>query len=147
MRSDAATVGDYLAALEPERREVVATLRELVLANLPTGYVESMTWGMPSYEVPLERYPATYNKKPLSYVSLAAQKRHYAVYLMGLYADSPLEQDFRARWSPPSGRRLDMGKSCVRFPRLEDADLPLIGEAVAAYPVDDFLALYETARA
>jgi hypothetical protein len=140
------TVDEYLASLPDDRREVLATVRDVVVANLPPGYAESMTWGMPTYEVPLERYPDTYNGKPLAYVSLAAQKKHYAVYLMGVYSDGPLDRDFRARWAPPSGKRLDMGKSCVRFTKLADADLPLIGETVAALPVEEFLAVYERER-
>jgi len=146
MRSSAATTREYLDGLEPDRREVVEQLVDLVRANLPPGYEEAMTWGMPGWEVPLSTQPETYNGKPLAYVSLAAQKNHYAVYLMGLYADAGLEEEFRARWSPPSGKALDMGKSCVRFRRIEDADLPLLGEMVAAIDVERFLQYYDSVR-
>ena len=146
MKSSADTVDAYLAEFPTERREVLDAVRAVVASNLPEGFVESMTWGMPTYEVPLERYPDTYNKKPLAYVSFAAQKRHVAVYLMALYSDGTLDVDFRTRWAAPSGRALDMGKSCVRFASLDDADLPLIGEAVAAMPVDQFISVYERAQ-
>jgi uncharacterized protein YdhG (YjbR/CyaY superfamily) len=146
VRSSAETTQQYLDGLEPDRREVVEQLIDVVRESLPPGYEEAMTWGMPGWEVPLSTQPDTYNGKPLAYVSLAAQKHHYAVYLMGLYADAGLEEDFRARWSPPSGKALDMGKSCVRFRRLEDADLPLIGEMVAAVPVEEFVQYYASTR-
>jgi hypothetical protein len=96
--------------------------------------------------VPLERYPDTYNGQPLGYVALAAQKRHYALYLMGLYSDTEQDRDFRARWQA-TGRSLDMGKSCLRFKRLDDLDLDLVAEVVASMPVDEFLATYERVRA
>ena len=133
---------EYVAALEPERRPIIEAVRAVVLANLPTGYDEVMAWGMITYEVPLTTQPDTYNGKPLSFAALAAQKRHNALYLMGLYADSDEDRAFRAAWSPPSGRKLDMGKSCVRFTKLDDIDLPLIGATIAAMPVERFLATY-----
>ena len=113
---------------------------------MPTGYHEAVAWGMITWSVPLERYPDTYNGQPLCYVGLAAQKRHYSVYLMGLYSDSEQDTDFRARWLA-SGRKLDMGKSCLRFKRLADLDLDLLAEVVASTPVDAFLATYERVRA
>ncbi len=147
MQSSAATVEDYLAELPEDRRAVVEAVREVVTANLPEGYAESMGWGMIGYSVPLERYPDTYNGQPLSYLGIAAQKRHYAVYLSGVYSDSDLEAKLRKRWAPPSGRKIDLGKSCLRFPKLDDVDLPLLGEVVAAVPVDRFIEVYEAARA
>ena len=96
--------------------------------------------------MPLERYPTTYNGEPLGYAALAAQKRHYALYLMGTFTDPEQEQAFRARWEA-TGRRLDMGKSCLRFKKIEDLHLDLVGEIIAAVPVDDFLATYERQRA
>ncbi|HSF27166.1 MAG TPA: DUF1801 domain-containing protein [Actinomycetes bacterium] len=145
MRSDATTAEAYLAGLAPEPREVVAQVRQLVLANLPDGYEETMAWGMLCWVVPLERYPETYNGQPLGYVALAAQKRYYSLYLMTLYPDGEREREFRTRWQA-GGRRLDMGKSCLRFRRVDDLDLDLLAETIAAVPVEDFLALYEQAR-
>ena len=86
-KSNAATVQEYLDELPEDRRAVVAAVRDVVLRHLPKGYGENMNWGMISYEIPLERYPDTYNGQPLSYMALAAQKNHYALYLMCFYGD------------------------------------------------------------
>lgn len=145
MHSDASTVEEYLAGLPPDRREIVATVRDLVNAHLPEGYVEGMGWGMITWSVPLERYPNTYNGQPLAYLSLAAQKRHLALYLMGVYSDPEAEQKLRQRWAA-TGRKLNMGKCCLRFQRLADLDLDIIAELVAATPVESFISHYETAR-
>lgn len=145
MRSDAATVEEYLASLPEGREEALSVVRSVILDRLPDGYAEEMRWGMISYEVPLAIQPDTYNGKPLMYAALASQKRHMAVYLSGVYADpearDDLEQAYRA-----TGKRMDMGKSCVRFRRLDDLPLDVIGDAVARYPVDDFVGLYHRAR-
>jgi hypothetical protein len=146
MNSDATTIEGYLSGLEPDRQAVVRAVRDVVSAAMPAGYDEAVAWGMITWSVPLERYPETYNGQPLGYVALAAQKRHYSLYLMGLHGDSEQDRDFRSRWLA-SGRRLDMGKSCLRFKRLEDLDLDLVAEVVASTPVDDFLATYERDRA
>ena len=146
MHSDAASVAAYLTELPADRREVMGKVLETVRRHLPPGYTETMAWGMITWSVPLERYPNTYNGQPLGYAALAAQKRHYSLYLMGTYMDPPQEQDFRARWEA-TGRKLDMGKSCLRFKKIEDLDLGLVGEVIAATPVEDFLRTYERQRA
>jgi uncharacterized protein YdhG (YjbR/CyaY superfamily) len=143
--STAATVEEYLAELPEDRREVVRSVRDLVNAHLPDGYVEGMQYGMISWVVPLERYPTPYNGKPLAVVSLAAQKNAYSLYLMGLYSDPAEAEAFRHRWEA-TGRRLDMGKSCLRFRRLADLDTDLVAEAVSRVPVDDFVTAAERAR-
>ena len=140
------TVEGYLAGLEPDRRDTVRAVYDVLHAAMPAGYREAVAWRMITWSVPLERYPDTYNGQPLGYVALAAQKRHYAVYLMGIYSDSEQDKDFRARWVA-SGRTLDMGKSCLRFQRPTDLDLDLLAEVVASTPVDAFLATYERVRA
>jgi hypothetical protein len=145
MHSDAPSVQAYLDELPADRREIVAAVRDVVNRAMPDGYREDMAFGMISWSVPLERFASTYNKQPLAYVSLASQKRHLSLYLMGLYADSEAERTFRSRWTA-GGRRLDMGKSCLRFGRLEDLDLDLVAAAVAATPVDEYVAHYERAR-
>src|SRR5690606_8532655 len=126
VKSSAANAEQYLEELPPDRREVVSAARELVLSNLPAGYEESVNWGMLSYEVPLSRYPSTYNGQPLTYVSLAAQKRHYALYLMNVYADSELERMLAEAYAS-AGRKLDMGKSCLRFRSLDELEPQAIG--------------------
>ena len=143
--SQAATVAEYLDELPEERRAVVARVRQTVLDHLPAGYQETMRWGMISYEIPLERYPDTYNGQPLAYIGLAAQKRHYALYLMGVYADSAQERHLREVYAQ-RGLRLDFGKSCLRFRRLEELPLDLIAELVAATPPEALIAQYEASR-
>lgn len=140
-----ATVEEYLAGLPEERRDVVAKMRSVVLANLPEGYRETFAWGMISYEIPLERYSDTYNKKPLCYVGLAAQKNYYALYLMGAYAKAgPAEalEDAFVR----AGKKLDMGKSCLRFRRLEDVPLAAVGQIIAGLPPDEMIEYARSAR-
>ena len=146
VQSKASSVSDYLAELPPERRRAIAAVRAIVLENLPDGYAESMQHGMIGYSVPLSRYPKTYNGAPLNYVALASQKNHMALYLMGCYGDEKLARWFEDGFRK-AGKKLDMGKSCVRFKKLDDLPLDLIGEAVASMSVDDFIALYERARA
>lgn len=145
MSSDATTVEEYLSELPDDRREAVAAVRAVILANLPDGYVETMNWGMISYEVPLEISPDTYDGQPLSYAGLAAQKRHMAVYLNNVYASPALRQRLEQGFAD-AGQRLDMGKSCVRFTRLEKLPLEVIGEMIAATPVDEFVANAPPAR-
>lgn len=143
--SSATTVAAYLAALPAERRAVVSAVRDVVVRHLPAGYRETMNWGMISYELPLERYPDTYNKQPLSYVALAVQKAYYSLYLMaeqGAPAKlETLESGFRA-----AGKRLDMGKSCLRFRSVDDLPLDVIGRAVAGTPPDRLIEIYEASR-
>lgn len=139
------TIDDYLASLEPDRRAVVEQVRELVVRALPEGYEEVLAFGMISWVVPLERFPDTYNGQPLGYVALSAQKRHFSLYLMGLYSSVENELDFRERWTA-TGRKLDMGKACLRFRRVEDLELDLVAEAVASTSVEDYLQLYAQAR-
>ncbi len=143
--SKATTVAAYLKSLPPERRRVVERVRDVVLRNLPRGYRESMGYGYITYGVPLKTYPGTYNGQPLCYAGLAAQKNHYALYLMGAYADpekgKQLEAEFKKR-----GKKLDMGKSCLRFKTLDDLPLDVIGDTIASTPVDQMIAYFEKTR-
>ena len=116
--STASTVAQFLAELPPERRAVVSRVRDVVRAHMPAGYVESMGWGMICWSIPLSRYPGTYNKQPLAYVCLAAQKNYYALHLTSLYMDPERGAEF-ARAFAATGRKLDMGKGCVRFKRAD----------------------------
>lgn len=144
-RSDVTTVEDYLAGLPRERCEVVAIVRDAINRQLPPGYEERMNWGMISWEVPLSRYPGTYNRQPLSFVALAAQKNHYALYLMCVYADSPVESELRRAYAD-AGKKLDLGKSCLRFKRLEELLLDEVVRIVAATPVETHIARHEAGR-
>ncbi len=145
MQSKATTVEAYLAELPDERLDAVETVRETILANLPEGFEESMNWGMITYQVPLSRYPDTYNGKPLMLAAVASQKHHMAVYLTAVYADADSRERFVSAYRA-SGKRLDMGQSCVRFRRIDDLPVELIGEAIAEYSVEEFIALSERAR-
>ncbi|KJK45043.1 hypothetical protein UK23_27565 [Lentzea aerocolonigenes] len=143
-KSDASTVEEYLAELPDERRAEVSAVRDVILANLPDGYVEQMDWGLITYAVPLEVSGPTYNKKPLMYAALAAQKNYYAVYLTTVMEE--FEESFRTRWAA-TGKKLDMGKACVRFKRSADLALDVIADEVARLQVPQFLDWHEESRA
>ena len=145
-QSAAKTVEEYLNELPADRREAITATRNVILEHLPEGYDETMQYGMISYVIPLERYPITYNRLPLAYASLASQKNYMSLYLMNVYGDTETEQWFTERYKA-SGRKLNMGKSCVRFKTLEDLPLDLIGEVIARTTVVDFIERYEVARA
>ena len=145
MSVDPVTVAAYLAQLPDDRRELIAAVLDVVRRAMPAGYAESIEFGMIGWSVPLERYPSTYNKKPLSYVALASQKNYCSLYLMSLSSGSEEETSFRDRWAA-GGRNLDMGKSCLRFKRLEDLDLDVLADTIAATSVDDYIARYEATR-
>jgi hypothetical protein len=144
-KSSATSVEAYLDELPTERRVAIEAVREAILANLPAGYVETMQSGMISYVIPLERHGDTYNKRPLALVSVANQKNYMAIYLMNVYGDPNLESWFTSGYLA-TGKRLDMGKSCVRFRKLDDLPIDLVGEAVAQTSVDAFVAMYVEAR-
>jgi hypothetical protein len=142
------SVEQYFAALEPERRAALQTVRKLIARRMPKGYEQTLQYGMPTWVVPLATYPAGYLGKkdvPLPYVSLAAQKQHMAVYLMGVYGDPRLLKSFTAAWKK-SGKKLDMGKSCLRFKSVEDLALDALGDAIASVPVLEYVERYERAR-
>ena len=144
-QSKAKTVEQYLEELPPERREALQAVREVILKNLPSGYEETMQYGMIGYGIPLERFPNTYNGQPLGIAALASQKNYMSLYLMNVYGHPETETWFRERYRA-SGKKLDMGKSCVRFRKLDDLPLDLVGETVARTPVDEFIRVYEQSR-
>jgi hypothetical protein len=145
MHSDAVTVEGYLAELPDDRRQALEAVRQVILDHLPKGYEEVMQYGAISYVVPLSTYPDTYNGQALAVASLANQKNHMAVYLMGVYGDDGSQDWLREQWAA-TGKKLDMGKSCLRFKRLDDLSLEVLGEAIARTSVDDFIAAYERSR-
>ena len=119
-------------------------VRELVGAHAPEGLEESMSFGMIAWVVPLSTYPDTYNGQPLIYAALASQKNYMSLYLMCVYSGAVPEAEFRGRWA--GAKRLNMGKSCVRFTDVEDLDLDLIAEAIERQSVDEFVEAARTAR-
>lgn len=143
--STADTVAAYLAELPPERRAIVSTVRDLVNRHLPPGYSETMGWGMICWGIPLSRYPETYNGQPLCYAALAAQKNAYSLHLMSVYAESADENSLRKAYEK-AGKKLDMGKCCLRFKSLDGLLTDEIARIVAAMSVEDYIAHYERSR-
>lgn len=139
--SKAPTVAAYLKSLPAERRAVIASVRKEIRAMLPRGYRECMSYGMIGYEIPLSRHADTYNGKPLAYMGLAAQKNNYALYTMCAYADPKVLAWLRGEFKK-AGRKLDMGKSCIRFKRREDLPAGIAGELAAKVTVDEYLRRY-----
>jgi hypothetical protein len=144
--STATTPDAYIASLPEDRRKAVATVREVINRNLPPGYEEGMQYGMIGWYIPLERYPDTYNGQPLGLAALANHKNHISLYLNTVYGSSDEEAWFKERYAA-SGKKLDMGKSCVRFRRLEDVPLDVIGETIARADLERTLVEYEQVRA
>jgi hypothetical protein len=138
-------VADYINVLPTERRAMLRCLRREIRKNLPPGYVERFDGRMISYEIPLKRYPKTYNGRPLCVAALAAQKSFVTVYLMAVYGDRRLEEWFRETYAA-SGKILHMGKSCVHFGKAEDIPLGVIGEAIRRVPVKHYIQMYESAK-
>ena len=146
VQSKAKTVKGYLEELPQERRAVVSKLRDVVRRNLPAGYEEAMAYGMIAWQVPLARFPETYNGQPLMYAALAAQKSGYSLYLTCAYVDSKSKTALVQAFAD-AGKKLDMGKSCVRFRKLDDLPLEAIGKFIGAVPVKDYLSFHEKAHA
>jgi uncharacterized protein YdhG (YjbR/CyaY superfamily) len=138
----AATVAEYLAQLPEDRRTVVSALRRMVKRHLPKGFVERTNWGHICYEVPLAKSGPTYNRQPLCYAAIAAQKNHYALYLTGAYMDPGLTRQVQEAFKA-AGKKLDMGKSCVRFRSLDAIPLDALGPLVAAMPMAEFITRYQ----
>ena len=143
--SKAASPEAYIAELAPDRAALVAHVRNLVNAHIPAGYVERMAWGMIAWELPLEAYPDTYNGQPLAYAALAAQKNHTALYLNCICASEARSQWLRDAYDA-AGKKLDMGKSCIRFTRADQLAEPALAEAIAAVPPADLIREYEASR-
>ena len=141
VQSKAATVDQYLEELSPDRRETVETVRNLILENLPEGYEETMYFGMIGYVVPLEVQPETYNGQPLGYIALASQKNYVSLYLMSVYGHKETQEWFLNAYKA-SGKKLNMGKSCVRFKKIDDLPLDVIVRVVGLTPMDQFVQAY-----
>ncbi|MGI8658553.1 MAG: iron chaperone [Candidatus Limnocylindria bacterium] len=143
--SDATTPDEYIASLPEDRRSAVERVRQVIRDHIPDGYEEGMQYRMIGWYVPLDRFADTYNGQPLGLAALASQKRHLSLYLNNVYGDPVTEAWFKERYAA-SGKKLDMGKSCLRFRHVDDLSLDVIGETVARTSVDDFVAYYERAR-
>ncbi len=149
MQSKAKTVAEYIASLPSDQREVLAAVRTVILANLDGGFQEAMQYGMVGYSVPHSRFPAGYHcdpKQPLPFAALAAQKNSFSLHLMGLYMNPDELKWFTQAWKA-SGKKLDMGKACVRFKKLDDVALDVVGEAFRRVSADAWIATYEATLA
>ncbi len=144
-KTRARTPAEYLAAQPPDRRKDLARVRQVIRRHLPVGYREVINWGMITYEIPLRRYPQTYNGQPMCYAGLAAMKHHLALYLMGAYATPANVRTLREGFKK-AGKKLDMGKSCIRFRAADDLALGAIGKVVASLPVSKYIAILEKSR-
>ena len=143
--SKAATVADYLAELPADRRAEIERIRDVINAALPAGYREGIGYGMIGWVIPLDRYHDTYNKQPLAYAGLAAQKNYNSLYLNCVYASKERTEKLKAAFAA-AGKKLDMGKSCIRFKKADDLALDVIRDEIASTPPDEFIRIYEEAR-
>jgi uncharacterized protein YdhG (YjbR/CyaY superfamily) len=148
MQSQAATVADYLAELPPNRRAAIEAVRQVILKNLDKDFEEAMQYGMIGYQVPHRVYPAGYHadpRQPLPFVCLASQKNGMSLYL-SFHIDPAADAAFRAAWTK-TGKKFDMGKSCVRFKRVEDLALDVIADAIRNTTARSYVAQYEASLA
>lgn len=147
MQSKAATVAEYLASLTPDRRDAIQAVREVILKNLDKNYVENMSYGMICYCVPHSIFPQGYHCDPrqaLPFAGLASQKGYMSVYLMCIYGSDKERPAFERAWAK-TGKKLDMGKSCIRFKKVEDLALDVIGDAIRRIPAAEYIRRYENA--
>ena len=148
MQSKASTPEEYLQSLPEDRKNAMTELRKVILANLPKGFKEGMSYGMLGYCVPHTLYPDGYHcdpKQPLPFMSVASQKNFIAVYHMGVYADPALLKWFTEEYAKHSKTKLDMGKSCIRFKKPEQIPFKLIGELASKITVQQWIDRYESA--
>jgi len=147
MKVNASTIEEYIDQIPKERKEAFLKIRQVILDNLPEGFSEEMSYGMPGFVVPHSLYPAGYHCKPsepLPFISLASQKNCIALYHMGIYSDQRLLQWFREEYAKVWRTKLDMGKSCIRFKKIDDIPYQLIGELVSKITVAQWIDIYES---
>ncbi|MBL8764270.1 MAG: DUF1801 domain-containing protein [Phycisphaerae bacterium] len=147
MQSKAKTVAEYLASLPEDRRAAISAVRKVILDNLDAGYEEGMAYGAIGYHVSRRVYPAGYHcdpRLPLPFAGLGSQKHHMSLGIMCNYGGTEEEKWFRAAWVK-AGKKLDMGKCCVRFKRLEDVPLEVIAESIRRMPARKYVERYEEA--
>ena len=146
------TVAAYLDSLAPEKRSVIDQARAFVHEHIPKGYAEFMNWGVINWGIPLEEFPDTYNGQPLTYVGLGAQKSYNSLYLMGAYESSsgeytsPFSQKLLVDAFRKAGKRLDMGKCCLHFKKLEELELTSVAKVIAMSTPKEYLAYYKRVK-
>ena len=146
MQSTATTPDEYIASLPEERKEAMQQLRKVILEQLPEGFSEEMQYGMLGFVVPHTLYPSGYHCNPkiaLPFMGLASQKNFIALYHMGIYSDENLLQWFTSEYPKHSKRKLDMGKSCIRFKKMEEIPYELIGQLAGKMTPEEWIELYE----
>lgn len=146
MQSKVTTPDEYIAALPENRKPAMERLRSIFLENIPKGFKEEMSYGMLGYVVPFSIYPNGYHcdpKLPLPFISLASQKNFIALYHMGIYSDPELLNWFVEEFPKHSKQKLDMGKSCIRFKKMDQIPFELIGELLSKMSVEDWISTYE----
>jgi hypothetical protein len=141
----AKTVSEYLKQLPADRRKTLSAVRDVVLENLPKGYKEVIGWGAITYAIPLADYPDTYNGQPLCVAALSAGKNYCSIHLMAAYGD-PTTRKWLEDAFKKSGKKLDMGKACVRFKTTDDLPLDAIGKLIAKVTPDKYIKTYEAVR-
>lgn len=147
MKSHGKNVEEYVHSLEANRQVIINNLRQQFVGNLPKGFVEIMSYGMPSYVVSLDLYPQGYHCKkgqPLPFMSFASQKNYISVYHMALYCDETLLQWFQNEWKKRCTKKLEIGKSCIRLKNFDDIPYELFGELARKISVAQWIAMYET---
>ena len=147
MQSKATTVDAYIAELPEDRKKAMTELRKVIKKNIPKGFKEGMSYGMMGWSVPHSIYPPGYHctpELPLPFMSIASQKNFIAVYHMGVYADPKLLNWFTTSHAKASPKKLDMGKSCIRYKKPEDIPYKLIGELASKITVNDWIEMYES---
>jgi len=146
------TVAAYLASLTPEKRAVIDEARAFVHRHLPKGYAEFMNWGVINWGIPLEEFSDTYNGQPLTYVGLGAHKSYNSLYLMGTFDStsaeytSPFSQKLLVDAFKKAGKRLDMGKCCLHFKKLDDLELTSVATVIAMSTQKEYLAYYKRVK-
>lgn len=147
MQSKATTVEAYMKEIPVDRQQAIDKLRKVILKNIPKGFKEEMSYGMIGYVVPHKLYPKGYHcnpSLPLPFMNIASQKNFIAIYHMGIYASKPLMDWFVKEFAKSTTKKLDMGKSCIRFKDPEAIPFNLIGELAAKMQVEDWINLYES---
>lgn len=146
MQYEAKTVDDYISQIPEDRKDPINKLRQVILENIPKGFEEGINYKMIGYYVPHSKYPDGYHcdpKLPLPFMNLASQKNFIAVYHSGIYADKKIMDWFLKEYPKHSDRKLDMGKSCIRFKKMEDIPYDLIGKLASKMTVDQWIETYE----
>lgn len=145
VQSKAKTVAEYVAEAPEEKQADLKKVRALVRKHLPKGVKEAMNYGMIAYEIPLSRYPETYNGQPLMFAALAAQKQKLSLYINHVY-QNPKRREQLMKGFEKIGKKPDIGKSCIRFKKAEDIPLDVIGKLIAGASVEGFIKDYEASR-